>query len=60
MSAATVGALAKKRSLDAGVDRQERRGRSRERADMCPMVTVGPLRSKALAAPVHRPTTVTL
>ena len=39
MSAATVGALARNRSLEAGVDRHERRGRSRDRADMSPMVT---------------------
>jgi hypothetical protein len=29
-----VGALAKNFSFDPGVERQERRGRSRERADM--------------------------
>jgi hypothetical protein len=34
MSAETVGALARKRSEDPGVERQERRGRLRERADM--------------------------
>ena len=34
MSAATVGALARKRSLDPGEDMQERRGRLRERSDM--------------------------
>src|SRR5271155_2302305 len=35
MSAVTVGALARNRSLDAGVDKQERRGRKRDRSDMC-------------------------
>ena len=34
MSAGTVGALARNFSLEPGVDRQDRRGRSRERADM--------------------------
>ena len=34
MSAETVGALARKRSEDPGVERHERRGRLRERADM--------------------------
>jgi hypothetical protein len=34
MSAETVGALARKRSEDPGVERHERRGKLRERADM--------------------------
>ena len=34
MSAGTVGALARNFSFEPGVERQERRGRSRERADM--------------------------
>jgi hypothetical protein len=34
MSAATVGAFVRNFSFEPGVERQERRGRSRERADM--------------------------
>ena len=34
MSAGTVGALARNRSLEPGDDMQERRGRFRERSDM--------------------------
>ena len=36
MSAVDVGALARKRSDEPGVDRHERRGRERERSDMRP------------------------
>ena len=39
MSAATVGALARNFSVEPGVDRHERRGRLRERADMWTIVT---------------------
>ena len=34
MSAATVGAFSRKRSFDPGVEKQERRGSSRDREDM--------------------------
>jgi hypothetical protein len=34
MSAVDVGALARKRSEEPGVERHERRGNERERADM--------------------------
>src|ERR1700722_17997525 len=42
MSAGTVGALAKKRSFDAGDDMHERRGRYLERSDMPRMVGRSP------------------
>src|SRR3954452_8586193 len=41
MSAGIVGPFASIFSLEPGTDRQERRGRSRERADMAPMLRVG-------------------
>ena len=60
MSAGTVGALARNRSLDPGEDMQERRGRLRERSDMAPIVgrrddPSNPAPARAPGPTRHRP-----
>ena len=44
MSAGMLGAFSKKRSLDPGTERQERRGRLRERSVTTAMVRLAPRR----------------
>src|SRR5688572_29348455 len=51
MSAGIVGPLARKRSLEPGTERQERRGRSRVRADM-PGIVLGEHAAEELEDPL--------